>query len=124
MGVARSLCYAALIIASAAKAQPIKPVGKLRPYTLSTVTASTLAMACYDSREGDAIQLDRCTAYILGVADSVKIAGGFCLEGDAFTLQIVTVVRRYIRDNPKRWDTHGYFMVKEALEKAFPCPAK
>jgi hypothetical protein len=43
---------------------------------------------------------------------------------DAGTLQTVTIVLRYIKEHPKRWNMHSVHLVEEALVKVFPCPRR
>lgn len=90
--------------------------------SLSTVTGATLAMQC--AKEPDTtLKLDPCTSYILGVADALQLSGETCHgESDAWTLQTITIVRRYIRDNPQNWGWSAAGLVREPLMKAFPCP--
>ena len=44
-----------------------------------------------------------------------------CLPAGATLDQIVAVVKKYILDNPKDWQTQAATQVMSALQKAWPC---
>jgi len=90
------------------------------PVSISTVTGGIIASEC---SKRDDLSLDTCVSYILGVADTLQLDGKTCHgQSEAWTLQTVTIVRRYIAANPEQWDTSPAFLIREALMKSFPCP--
>jgi hypothetical protein len=61
--------------------------------------------------------------YIIGISD---IADGtfFCGPKDVSDFQVVSIVAKYIDNNPEQWNKPGSVLVMMALSKAFPCPEK
>lgn len=87
--------------------------------SLSTVTGGMIAAECAKSA---GLILDTCASYVLGVADTLQIEGKTCHgSSDAWTIQTLTIVRRYIDAHPEEWDSAPAFLIREALVNAFPC---
>jgi hypothetical protein len=65
---------------------------------------------------------DPCTAYILGVADSLQRERVTCRpHSSAATSQTVAIVRRYIEEHPEAWGQPAVELVRAPLVAAFPC---
>jgi hypothetical protein len=47
-----------------------------------------------------------------------------CIPQDATTLQLVRIVVKYLRDNPKELNKHDAILVLTALHDAYPCPTQ
>lgn len=87
--------------------------------SLSTITGPVLVDVCRVDRGSE---FDSCSAYILGVADALQYSGISCIPAsDAFTIQTLAIVKRYIKDNPSKWGLHASQIVRAALTSTFPC---
>jgi len=60
------------------------------------------------------------SSYVKGVADSFQ-GLAFCNPNDAVASQLVSVVEKYVKENPKYWAYNGSAIVRVALSDAFPC---
>lgn len=89
---------------------------------VSSTTGAMLATECGKSSE-TSLQFDPCVSYILGVADALQLDDKTCHgRSEAWSLQTVAIVRRYIRDHPENWGWSAVALVREPLMKAYPCP--
>lgn len=90
-----------------------------RPLVVSSLETGKFVTECM---KRDDLVWDPCVAYIMGVFDALSVSRAICPTlGDATTLQMVAVVRKYIRDNPESWNSSPLFLVKHPLSHAFPC---
>lgn len=91
-----------------------------RPVVVSALTTERLARYC-EGKDTDPAS-DFCTAYILGVFDSLSAARRICPSVErASTRDVVAAARRFVRDHPERWSRAPSFVVRDALRSAFPC---
>jgi hypothetical protein len=58
--------------------------------------------------------------YILGVYDAVE-GISICLPDKVTATQLTGMVKKYLRDNPDKWNYSGKVIVINALSKTFPC---
>lgn len=87
--------------------------------SVSETTGGMLADTC---KSENSVLNDYCTGYILGVADALQLEGRTCRPHAPLGLsQVLAVVKKYLRDNPERWNLPGYMAVSNALVDAFPC---
>ena len=61
--------------------------------------------------------------YVFGVKDSVN-GILFCIPNDVDANQILAIVRKYIKNNPEKWNKGNWNLVFTPLKKAFPCKKK
>lgn len=61
--------------------------------------------------------------YIVGVKDSVNNIL-FCIPNDVEGEQILAIVRKYIKNNPEKWNKGNWNLVFSPLKEAFPCKKK
>lgn len=119
-GLMKFLLSTAMLIVALS---PNKSMARLA--SLSSITSADLVELCEQPHASSpGVRLDPCAAYILGVADALSASQRFCNSGGAWTLQAVTIARRYIHDHPEEWGKHPYTLVSTALVQAFPCTAK
>lgn len=86
--------------------------------SVSSLGGGMLAQEC-GARSG--LELDGRVGYILGISDQLSIDRKMCLDGGARTAQIIAVVRKYLRDNPEKWNFAPSHLVATPLVAAFPC---
>ena len=66
-----------------------------------------------------------CTGYIMGEFDALSLARKICPSASgASTLGAVAAARKYIRTHREAWDSAPAFVVRTALQAAFPCKRK
>jgi hypothetical protein len=72
--------------------------------------------------------------YVLGVVQGAEFGTGiveaktdkkvpklFCISGDVENGQLVKIVLKYIRDNPKAAHLNTPYLIIYAMRKAYPC---
>lgn len=93
------------------------------PVVVSALQSEQLARAC--SGKDDDTSASFCTGYILGVFDALSLAKQICPSAKkASTRQVVTAVRKALRRDPDHWSSAPSFLVRDALQQAFPCKRK
>ena len=72
--------------------------------------------------------VDRCVAYIQGVADHESLRSGniaangiFCIREGVADKRLVNLVKAYLAMHPGKARLMASVVVSEALEEAFPC---
>jgi len=58
--------------------------------------------------------------YIVGVHDALSASGIICTT-NVTKSQLGAVVVLYLKNNPEKWVKPAYYLVDDALKKAFPC---
>ena len=66
----------------------------------------------------------RCAEYTKGVADTLDATSMLCLPDGVTNGQQRAVVLKYLRDHPERLHELRSKLVRDALQKAWPCKAK
>jgi hypothetical protein len=61
--------------------------------------------------------------YVIGVADAYDDVH-FCLPTEVAVGQVVAMVRKYLAENPDKWNQPGELIVLFALRPHFPCKRK
>jgi hypothetical protein len=81
----------------------------------------------------DAVDAGTCMGYLWGVHEmdfavqqweenqKVKVMRHACVPSNASTAQIVRIVVKYLRDNPKDLNLPAAVLVTDAIRDAFPC---
>jgi hypothetical protein len=59
--------------------------------------------------------------YVSGVHDVYQGRGLICGSENVSIKQAAAIVAKYLKNNPERWNEPAYFLVSDALLKAFPC---
>ncbi len=103
-------------IAFAAPAQPWK---KYQSAVFQFGTMPDLLEFCDQSRGRD--EADYCSGFILGVYDVAALNAQVCAPAGVKNVQIVAIARKYIDENPQRWNAAPAFVIREALGKTWPC---
>jgi hypothetical protein len=86
-------------------------------------TGNTLKERCDDAESG--VNSSFCLGYIIGVADSLSI--NICAPGGSGGVtvgQFVSIVRKYLNENPESLHRPADVLAFNALTRAFPCPKK
>jgi hypothetical protein len=106
------------IVAAAGWAAPLKA----QPVIVSTIDSSKLVELCNKSST-EILNADFCTGYILGVFDQLSIGRIICVPigGTGRTYQALAIARKYLNDNPERWQIHPSVLIEAAFQAAFPC---
>jgi hypothetical protein len=92
------------------------------PAVVSALETAQLAEAC-KGKDSDSTATF-CTGYIMGAFDTLSVAHQICLPPDgASTVETVAAARLYIRTHREAWDKAPSFVVRDALQEAFPCKA-
>lgn len=68
----------------------------------------------------EAYETGFCQAYIRGVTDEIPKVSK-CIPSGVTYEQIWRVVIKYLQNHPERLHLYPAFLIREALEKAFPC---
>lgn len=101
-----------LLLAALASAEP--------PVVVSALTTTQLAQECR-GKDTDTRAVF-CTGYIVGIFDALSLSRQICPSpARASTVQVVATARRYLRTHRKRWSSAPSFVVRDALQAAFPC---
>ena len=64
----------------------------------------------------------RCGGYIVGVNDLGTSASFFCLPPEVNQPLLRIIVRKWLDKNPDKLDFTASYLVRLALEEAYPCP--
>ena len=74
----------------------------------------------YQKRDPNAVAVDGAlyVGYVTGVYDSSESLFGN--PGNVTIPQICSIVAKYLRENPEKWNLSASFLIMEALQKAFP----
>jgi hypothetical protein len=59
--------------------------------------------------------------YIAGIAESYRNLGILCLPNGVSIGQMTSVVGKYLKEHPERWNERANILVISALTNAFPC---
>ena len=64
--------------------------------------------------------------YYLGIIDGVKVLNNviYCLPRNTSTGQLAAIVRKYIKNNPEKWNRGTWDLVVVPLKIVFPCKKK
>jgi hypothetical protein len=62
--------------------------------------------------------------YVTGIAESYNNMGVACIPNGVSIGQLVSVVGKYLRENPEQWNKDANAITAVALMKAFPCAKK
>jgi hypothetical protein len=90
------------------------------PVVVSSLQTEQLADQCRGKDADDSAGF--CTGYILGAFDTLSMARQICPSAErASTLKAIAVTRKYIRTHRKAWSSAPAFVVRDALQGAFPC---
>lgn len=91
-----------------------------RPAVVSSLTTAQLVEDCRGKDTDDAA--DFCTGYILGVFDALSLSHQICPSPTrASSLVVVAATRKYLRTHRKEWSSVPSFVLRDALQRAFPC---
>jgi len=61
-----------------------------------------------------------CIGYVAGAADILNDVSEICIDGIQYG-QMRKVVEKYLRNNPELLHRNADILVRNALQKAFPC---
>jgi len=61
--------------------------------------------------------------YVLGVTDTLNHIV-ICLDNDTNSKQILSIVRKYIKEHPEKWNGNNLSLIIPPLKEAFPCKKK
>jgi hypothetical protein len=63
------------------------------------------------------------TGYVIGVYDTLGMLPfvAFCPPERAHGGEIFSAISKYLRDNPEQWTRPAAYVVREGLQKSFPC---
>jgi len=76
------------------------------------------------SKDTSYYEVGNYAGFIYGVYDAYELNDLTC-PGDGVTKgQVLAVVAKFLKANPERWNEPAFYLVKDALKGAFPCPAK
>ncbi|WP_353203585.1 Rap1a/Tai family immunity protein [Sphingomonas sp.] len=90
------------------------------PVVVSALESEQLARAC-QGKDRDP-RPNFCTGYILGVFDALSLTHEICpAPAKASTGEAIAAVRKALRSRPETWISAPSFIVRDALQKAFPC---
>ncbi len=70
---------------------------------------------------------DTAFGYYLGTINGIRTSVNgilFCLPKDATNNQLGAIVRKYIKNNPEKWNEGDWSLVFTPLKEAFPCEKK
>ena len=59
--------------------------------------------------------------YVSGIYDVYELNNTICAGIKVTPDQVNTVVAKFLKSNPERWDEAAGFLVRDALIQAFPC---
>lgn len=90
------------------------------PVVVSPLRTEQLAENCRGKdRDTD---LTFCTGFIIGVFDTLSLTHQVCPSPDRFsTAEVVADARRYLRAHRRQWSSAPSFVIRDALQAAFPC---
>lgn len=68
-----------------------------------------------------------CIGYIEGFGSSLKLQtdaekNAVCIPKGVTTRQVIMIFKKYAETNPQLLHLHKSIILREAIEKAFPCP--
>jgi len=90
-----------------------------KPVVVSGLTAGQLVEQCR-GKDNDPTS-NFCTGYILGVFDTLSLAGQICPSpARASNIEVLATVRKYLRKHRKA-EAAPVFVVRDALRDAFAC---
>ena len=90
-------------------------------HVLSPTSGTMLHNMCAQLREVDGRVYSPCTSYILGVYDGLSQSLQVYTSTEVKTQQIVAVALKGIEQRPDSWHHHAWFLIRDALVRAFPC---
>ena len=64
------------------------------------------------------------SGYVIGVSDVLEDAGFLCIPNGVTKGQIISIVNKWILDNPKEWNKRPNQLVERPLLDAFSCSKK
>lgn len=93
-----------------------------RPVTVSSVTTPQLVEFCR-GKDADPTP-DFCTGYIIAAFDTLSLSRQICpSQTRASNIEVVSIARKYLRKHAKASGAPS-FVVRDALQRAFPCKRK
>ena len=95
-----------------------------RPVVVSSVTTAQLLELCR-GKDTDPTP-NFCTGYIIAAFDTLSLSGQICpSQTRASNIEVVSSTRKYLRKRAKPTGTGApSFVVRDALQQAFPCKRK
>jgi hypothetical protein len=95
-----------------------------RPVVVSSVTTAQLLELCR-GKDTDPTP-NFCTGYIIAAFDTLSLSGQICpSQTRASNIEVVSSTRKYLRRRAKPTGTGApSFVVRDALQQAFPCKRK
>jgi len=67
------------------------------------------------------------SAYYLGVINGIRVSVDgvlFCIPNEVDNNQLGAIARKYIKNNPEKWNEGAWSLIFTPLKKAFPCKKK
>ncbi|KQM72264.1 Rap1a/Tai family immunity protein [Sphingomonas sp. Leaf20] len=90
---------------------------------VSALTTEQLVAQCR-GKDADPTP-DFCTGYILGAFDTLSRSRQICPSSTrATTVKVLAIVRKYLRTRGKTATGAPAFVVRDALQRAYPCKRK
>ena len=77
----------------------------------------------FNGNKNDALGYGIYIGYVAGVRDSID-GVLFCIPKDVDSDQILAIVRKYIKNNPEKWNKGNWNLVVTPLKEAFSCKKK
>jgi hypothetical protein len=65
--------------------------------------------------------------YYLGVINGIRVSVDdvlFCIPNEVDNNQLCAIARKYIKNNPEKWNEGAWSLIFTPLKKAFPCKKK
>ena len=93
------------------------------PVVVSSLQTAHFAEECRGKDDDPTASF--CTGYIMGAFDTLSVARKICPAAKgASTLDAVAATRKYLRTHQEKWSSAPSFVVRDALQAAFPCKRK
>lgn len=58
---------------------------------------------------------------VVGVHDTLVATQIICAQDNVKVRQLIGIVKKYVRDNPGKWDKSAAILITSALSSSFPC---
>lgn len=72
----------------------------------------------------DAVNSAIAAGYIVGLSEGLQFSMLVCLTPNTSVKQLVSVVNKFMKENPEKWNMDASALVLVALMRAFPCADK
>lgn len=76
------------------------------------------------SKDTSYYEVGQYIGFVAGVYDAYDLNEIICSGKNVTRGQVYAIVAKYLRNNPERWNEPAFFLVSDALKKAFPCASK